>query len=429
MYPLGLAYLAASLRGHVVKIIDQNLLSDSASDTEVVLREFKPDVVGISIRNLRVGPTADCGSRVLLALHSTVKTVRRVCPSVVTVVGGCAFSMFPERFLAEEPMVDFGILLEGDLSLPQLLANLDTPRTVPGVYYRDGAEIRLSGPPAFPDFSTLPHPRRDLLDHSLYQGEDVIGVQSKRGCALNCVYCSYPYLTGHRCGLRAPEDVADEVESLVRDHGLRQFTFVDNVFNIPESHAVEICTALEKRQLGATWSAWFNEQSINANVLDLAVRAGCRCVELSPDGYGNASLAWLNKNIRTEDIKRAFRVLAAHKDLSVVYNFFVGIPGQGIPATVRQYLFVRELKRELGPRLKGIRFNSLWIEPNTPLASRAQQEGRISHSTDLFHTTLYEVGSLHVLRQLVKRSRTGHGLLRRLRRRFSLSDFDDVKPA
>jgi anaerobic magnesium-protoporphyrin IX monomethyl ester cyclase len=425
VYPLGLAYLAGALRGHVVRMVDQNLLSDPIAGMEPVVREFTPDVIGLSVRNLRFGPGYSSAEQSLRALHDTVEACGRICPRATFVIGGCAFSMFPERFLAEEPRLHFGVLLEGDLSFPQLLANLNKPHAVPGIYYRDGGAVRLSAPPALPDFGALPPPRRDLLDPALYQGDDLHGVQSKRGCELGCIYCSYPYLTGHRCRLRSPGDVADEVESLVRDYGVRQFTFVDNVFNVPESHAVAVCEALAARRTGATWSAWFNERFVNPRLLDLAVRAGCRCVELSPDGYSSASLKWLNKNITTRDIGLAYRALSARKELSVVYNFFTGIPGQGILSMLRQFLFVQRLRLGLGPRLRGVRLNPLWIEPNTPLAARALKEGKLLSNSDLFYTTLYEVGPIRVLRKWANGTRAGQDLLRRFRRRVSLGDFDD----
>ena len=50
------------------------------------------------------------------------------------------------------------------------------------------------------------------------EGDNVcfdIQVQTKRGCALNCAYCTYNCIEGKRWRLRDPEAVAGEIEEIV----------------------------------------------------------------------------------------------------------------------------------------------------------------------------------------------------------------------
>ena len=56
VYPIGLAYLAAHLDGHEVEIFDINLHKDDAYEQlGARLSRFQPEVVGISLRNMKVG--------------------------------------------------------------------------------------------------------------------------------------------------------------------------------------------------------------------------------------------------------------------------------------------------------------------------------------------------------------------------------------
>ena len=56
VYPIGLAYLASHLEGHEVDIFDLNLHRDEPFQVlENKLKEFEPEVVGISLRNMKVG--------------------------------------------------------------------------------------------------------------------------------------------------------------------------------------------------------------------------------------------------------------------------------------------------------------------------------------------------------------------------------------
>ena len=58
VYPIGLSYLAAHLpERHHVEIFDVNLHREAADPYAVLaqkVREFAPDVVGISLRNIKV---------------------------------------------------------------------------------------------------------------------------------------------------------------------------------------------------------------------------------------------------------------------------------------------------------------------------------------------------------------------------------------
>src|ERR1051325_1448788 len=52
--PIGLSYVATATRkaGHDVRFIDLMFSSDPHSELEQALREFQPEVVGISVRNI-----------------------------------------------------------------------------------------------------------------------------------------------------------------------------------------------------------------------------------------------------------------------------------------------------------------------------------------------------------------------------------------
>ena len=55
--PIGLAYVAAYINPdrHSVRILDLMFSEDHISDTEQAVKEYRPDIVGISLRNLDNG--------------------------------------------------------------------------------------------------------------------------------------------------------------------------------------------------------------------------------------------------------------------------------------------------------------------------------------------------------------------------------------
>ena len=52
VYPIGLACLVSSLKNHEIRVFDSNLSADPFQDLGVILKEFNPDIVGISLRNI-----------------------------------------------------------------------------------------------------------------------------------------------------------------------------------------------------------------------------------------------------------------------------------------------------------------------------------------------------------------------------------------
>lgn len=152
--------------------------------------------------------------------------------------------------------------------------------------------------------------------------------------------------------------------------------FVDSVFNIPKGHAEAICKEIIRRRLQVQWSAWFNERFMDDKLIDLAIEAGCRKFEFSPDGYNDKSLKWLNKNIQKKHIEQAYQLIKRKPNIKVEYNFMLGIPGQNIFQLAALALFCIRLKFSLRKRGR-INFGKLGIEPGTQLEKIALKEGII----------------------------------------------------
>ncbi|MBM4369228.1 MAG: cobalamin-dependent protein, partial [Deltaproteobacteria bacterium] len=116
VYPLGLAYLAAHLEDrHAVDIFDVNLhRADPYAALEAKVRAFQPGVVGISLRNMKVGMphlhTDDFEPQ-----QKAIQLIKRIAPGVKIVAGGTAFSLYSETMMRRLPEVDIGVWGEAEL--------------------------------------------------------------------------------------------------------------------------------------------------------------------------------------------------------------------------------------------------------------------------------------------------------------------------
>ena len=52
VFPLGLCYLLPSLKGHYLRVFDPNVSEEYSTKLADIVMDFKPDIIGISIRNI-----------------------------------------------------------------------------------------------------------------------------------------------------------------------------------------------------------------------------------------------------------------------------------------------------------------------------------------------------------------------------------------
>ncbi|MBF0555360.1 MAG: radical SAM protein [Nitrospirae bacterium] len=388
MFPLGLACLKAQLTTHEVRVIDLNVCNKPFDKLRDTLMAFCPEIIGISIRNID-----STNKRQVVFYYNYIKDTLDVIKQVsdaVVVSGGSGFSMFAEEIMKDEQRIDFGVFLEGEITFPLIIENISEPEKVASVYYRKNGEVLFTGKAASSDVSILNAPLRAEMNIGEYRkASDAIGVETKRGCALNCTYCIYGFLNGKSMRLRRPPDVVDEIEELAVNSGVTEFTFVDSMFNVPKRHAGEICEELIRRDIkGLSWSAWFSEKSMDKEFIALIKRAGCKTTILSPDGFSDTVLERLGKNITKGDILRTYELLRASGGIEVSYNFFKNPPGQDVKTFIELTAFSLKAKLQMGDRVH-FEFNSMRIEPHTALYKTALAEGIVAGGEDLLYPKYY----------------------------------------
>lgn len=382
IFPLGLCYIATALNDYNVELLDMNVHDSPYQAVKEKLSAFSPHVVGLSIRNIDTTQWRDI-FYYFKTIQPTVCLIKEVVPNAKLVVGGPGYSMFAKEIMERVPEIDFGIYLEGEESVAELLQNLDKPESVRGIFFRKDGAVCFSGKRQLPDFVKLPIPRRDLTEIKQYYGPgNNIGIQTKRGCLLNCAYCSYPFLNGRRVRLRFPEQVVDEIEYLVREFNIRKFLFVDSIFNVPIHHAREICHEIIKRKLSIEWGAWYNLKEVSEEDILLAREAGCREFGFSPDAINNKVLALLGKNIRERDIYKSLNLMRRIKGIKAGYNFFYVSPGQTISGCLKLLLLYFLIPVYLKGR-GGVILSWIRVEPETRLYAMALRERRISKDVAL----------------------------------------------
>ncbi len=403
VYPIGIVALATHLQkaGHEVELLDMNIEADSFGSLKDKLLDYQPEVVGLSLRN--IDPLANKTSSLVPPFVTTARLVAALLPGVWIVAGGTGFSLFPERLMGELPQIHYGIVGEAETSFPALLASLDNPSGLKGLCYRKGEKVLVNPTSADYHMDSYVVPSRELISPKLYEGINnyvpAIGVETKRGCPLNCSYCVYPKLQGKKLRCRRPALVVDEIELLNKEYGIKDFHFNDPVVNIPYGHLEEICREMLRRKIRIGWSGFFREDHLDEHNIRLFEEAGCNCFSFSPDGLCDELLKILGKNLSEEHVLKAAK-LAAQTDVVTMYHFMVNVPGEN-SETIRNGLSLLDRLYELHSakrNLGTVVLNNMRILPGTPIAEIARREGVIRPETDLLYPVYYNPPPYETLR-------------------------------
>ena len=385
VFPHGLVCIATYIQQrHEVKVYNPNGINQYRQEIRQLITEFKPDLIGVSLRNIDTTRISDPWFY-FVAFEKFLEEIDQINSDIPIVVGGTGFSIFPEELMKRSPHIDLGVYCEGEESFMELLDNLDSPEKVKGVYYRESNEIRFTGNRPPPNIAELPRIDRKLVELARYSLDPFdIGVETKRGCLLQCAYCCYPYLNGKKVRVRTPKEVVDEIEEMALVHGLTTFSFIDSVLDVPRDNCEAICRELIERNLPITWSGWYSGRNFDEEFFHLTSKAGCVNYSFSPDGFTKNALEGLNKYVRHEDILNILEIFRRNDNGSKVsFNFFINSPQIRLGDFLRTIAFCIKAKLVLKGRISGLGTDYIRILPHTGIYEFAKQNSLLSPGTSM----------------------------------------------
>lgn len=398
--PLGLSCVAAAVRGagHDVRMIDLMADGDNRSAVGRAIGSFRPDVIGISVRNIDDQNMED--PRFLLAgVRGVVEECRRLCGAII-VLGGAGYSIFPESAL-EYLEADMGIQGEGEEAFPILLERLENKadlRGTPGLYLR---RFGLQGERRFSkSLDRFPFPDVHVPSFTSTPGETWVPVQTSRGCPMACSYCSTPVIEGRTIRKRSPERAVEEISRHV-EAGFRNFYLVDNVFNLPLPHVKAFCEKIIERGLEISWRCILYPGKMEGGLADLMARAGCVEAGLGFESGCERVLRGMNKRFDLRAVRRTAALL--HRSGIRVMGFLLlGGPDETKASVEESFDFADSLPLEAVTVTVGIR-----IYPYTALAKIAVQDGLVSRDDNLLMPRFYIAGGIRDWLYKTVRDRAG----------------------
>ena len=344
--PYGVYLLASVLRssGYEVTLIDMIArASKSIANDSALFRSAS--LVGISATSMS-WPTA----------VDVIKQIRQVAPGLRIVVGGIHPTLFDAYILSRHP-VDFVIRGEGEIALPALCSAIEGKLSfscVPNLSWRsrEGDIIRNEIGPKInaTDLTDFPMPAYDLLPKEVYKG---LAIESSRGCAFDCSFCSTSYRKTYRGMI--PEKFVDRLEyvaSFIESTVYRTMHIIDDEFSLNPKRAISIVKELRRRKLrvGLVYDSRANDLLYPGYVEEIAdythqFLIGAEC------GYDDGLLK-IGKGTTCAKLESAAHALSQHGIAARAdFSFILGLPWEGIQEIKRTINFAIHLYVEYGVRV------------------------------------------------------------------------------
>jgi len=362
--PVGLEYVGEALvEANVpVQVLDLAFETDWKAALATRLKNIEPLAVGLSVRNTDDSSFATKKS-FLPWISEVVTEVRRLTQALV-LLGGVGFSTMPEVII-RVTQADAGITGDGEevvVALTRCLINGEDFSHLPNIVYWRGGNI-VSNPKSNVDLQRLPNPRRRLFDNKRYEQRGaIVGIETKRGCSQQCIFCADPVAKGSTVRLRPPLKVVEEFWDLLAQ-GVSWFHLCDSEFNLPIAHAKDVCYAVIQAGLGdkIRWYTYCSPIPFDQELANLMKHAGCAGINFGVDSLCDEQLSRLGRGHSTNDILQLVHLLK-EEGLNYMFDLLIGGPGE-TGETVRVTVDkVRQLNIPLAGIAAGIR-----VYPGTPL--------------------------------------------------------------
>jgi anaerobic magnesium-protoporphyrin IX monomethyl ester cyclase len=391
--PLGLAYLAGSLRraGFDVDILDCTKENIRTEELASRLTQFKPRFVGFQLFSYDLPEVRSC-----------IEVTKKVLPDTLVVVGGAHPSGAPDLIFDHLPLVDYAFHGEAESGLVllgqrEIEGRSITNDNIPGLIYRQAGKT-LSTPAYFePNLDNYGLPAWDLINPRDYQNAPqgvflkstpVAPISTSRGCPYPCSYCAGKTITGARIRKRSIQSVLDEIEMLHNDYDIREIHIVDDHFTADRKRVLEFCKGLEQRGLHIyfTFPNGVRLDSLDEELLKILKKSGCYSMIVGIESGCDRVLKDMRKKLTVEEIRKGVaRVKNSGIDIS---GFFI----LGYPTDTRESILETiAFSKSLG--LNAAHFSNFLPLPGTPATKQLQQEGKLldTDASNLFYSRVVYV--------------------------------------
>ena len=377
-YPLGLVCIASALKqafGDKVRsrIESYDEKSDQLEKIELLLNDFKPDILGLRCLTMGRKP-----------FHEIATLAKKKFRVPLVIAGGPHATDSPEDVLDNDAF-DCAVLGEGEQTAIDLISHFfenKSLNSVQGLAVRSlNGTCKKSTRAPIMDLDNLPMPDHNLVDfQNINKGHVDFSFRlnvphanlfTSRGCPFKCIYCHQVF--GKKFRAHTPERIMAEIQKLHENFGITNFQIIDDIFNIDRTRAMRFFEMVISSGLNLVFSFpnGLRGDIVDEELVDVMWEAGVRYIAYAVETGSPRIQKLIQKNLNLERIAEAISLSTAKGILTRGF-FMIGFPTETEEEALMTINFAKSSELALAM------FFSVVYFPGTPLFQLAQKMSKIS---------------------------------------------------
>lgn len=316
MPPLGVLSIAGYLQmhGYEAKCLDILAKPLSKSEFEYAIKEYSPDLIGISTY-----------TETFKTVINISRIIKNILPKVYIILGGPHVSFLPEEAL-EYNHIDFISRGEGEATFVELLESINFGTipisSVKGLSYKLNNKIVHTPERGFIEqLDSLPWYELSTKEKKNYSIKQLI--ITSRGCPGQCVYCASSALSGKKYRARSAENVFAEVYYKYHYKRESYFAFLDDTFTANKKRLYDFCKYIKESKLKIIWRCDSRADILSYDMIDIMAEAGCIAVHIGIESGSQEVIEQINKRISLKKADKLVKYMS-EKGIQIMCSFIIG---------------------------------------------------------------------------------------------------------
>jgi anaerobic magnesium-protoporphyrin IX monomethyl ester cyclase len=330
---------------------------DDARQLDVVLREYKPDLIGITTMTYNYSSTI-----------RLIETIKAMHPQAKIVVGGMNIKHLGEEVF-RTTLADYIVYGDGEDVLEEFILNGLSVDGLAGIVSRCG-----KGTPTIRHAENIDGILPYMFSFIDNYRDTFFPLLTQRGCAFQCVFCS---MSQSRTRFRSDDDTFHELNYLFRN-GIRNIFISNDTFNLDLRWAKSFL-----RRINEEYGDYFRivvnlrANAIDDELVELLKSVSCKRAFLGLESGSDRILENIQKRETAADMADGVAKLK-RVGIETSCSFVIGLPGE-TTETVRETI---SYARDVDPHMAV--FNVCIPFPGTPIYENTDQFDLIIHDRKWF---------------------------------------------